>query len=187
MDGRTLLVLGDAGEGQPCVLREAGLYKADRRRQAPPDVDDKPIPQLGGMCMPQHMCGVVVAVDTDRLADNGSVRGVDGSAADRTAVFADAAATAGTAPFRGPMDRAEGRGGEGDEEPRAVANRVGDVLASEEARADEVIGVSGMEAGAGGANGCASVAAADEEAFTGLIMRVVMADDLAGGTVECGG
>nr|WP_177198673.1 hypothetical protein [Streptomyces colonosanans] len=80
-------------------------------------------------------------------------------------MFAGSAVAAGSAPIHGAVDGPEGRGGEGDEEPGAVADRVGDVLAAEEARADEVVGVSGVEAGAGGADGCAAVAAADEESF----------------------
>jgi hypothetical protein len=50
-----------------------------------------------------------------------------------------------------------------------------------------VEGVSGVEAGAGGADGCAAVAAADEEAFAGLIAGVVVVEDFAGGGVQGGG
>jgi hypothetical protein len=52
-----------------------------------------------------------------------------------------------------------------------MADGGGDVLAAEEARADEVEGVACVEAGAGGADGRASVAAADGEPFAGF-MRV---------------
>jgi hypothetical protein len=50
-----------------------------------------------------------------------------------------------------------------------------------------VEGVSGVKAGAGRTDGCPSVAAADEEPFAGFIAGVVVAQDLAGRTVECGG
>jgi len=130
---------------------------------------------------------VVVAVGAQRLTNDRRVRGMDGGAAERAPVSAGAAFTAGAAPIPGTMDRPEGRGGEGDEEARAVADGGGDVLAAEEAGADEVEGVSGVEAGAGGADGCASVAAADGEAFAGFSAGVVVVKDLAGCVVQGGG
>ena len=102
-------------------------------------------------------------------------------------MFAGSAVAAGAAPVPGAVDRAEGWGGEGDEEAGPVADRGGDVLAAEQARADQVEGVAGVEAGAGGANGCASVAAADGEAFAGFGAGVVVVEDLAGRAVEGGG
>lgn len=85
------------------------------------------------------------------------------------------------------MDRAEGRGGEGDEEPGVRADGGGDVLAAEDAGADEVVGVSCVEAGAGRAHGRAPVAAADQEAFTRLVTGVVVVEDFAGCAVQDGG
>lgn len=137
--------------------------------------------------MPEDVAGVVVALGTQRLADDRDVQGMDGSAAERTAVLAGAAAAATSADCPGPVDGSEGRGGQGDEEPRSVADRRGDVLAAEEAGADEVVGVSGVEAGAGRADGCAAVAAADEEAFAGFVASVVVVKDLAGRAVQGGG
>lgn len=78
---------------------------------------------------------------------------MDGAAAKGTVVLAGAARSAGATCLSGAVDGAEGRGGQGDEEPGSVADRWRDVLAAEEARADEVEGVSGVEAGAGRANG----------------------------------
>lgn len=122
------------------------------------------------------------------MADDRCVRGVDGGAAEGASVFAGGAVAAGAAAVvSGSMDGAEGGCGQGDEEPRPVADRRGDVLAADEARADEVEGVSGVEAGAGGADGCAAVAAADEEAFAGLMAGVVVVEDFAGGGVQVGG
>ena len=102
-------------------------------------------------------------------------------------MLAPAAVAAGTAQLSGTVHRAEGRCGQGDEEPGMVAYRVGDVLAAEETRADEVVGVSGVETGAGRADGCAPVAAAHQEAFAGFGAGVVVAEDLAGCCVESGG
>lgn len=44
-----------------------------------------------------------------------------------------------------------------------------------------------MEVGAGWADACASVAAADEEAFAGFVAGVVVVEDLSGGAVQGGG
>ncbi|EGG49260.1 hypothetical protein SGM_0335 [Streptomyces griseoaurantiacus M045] len=44
-----------------------------------------------------------------------------------------------------------------------------------------------MEAGAGGADGCPAVAAADEETFAGFVAGVVLAEDFAGRAVQGGG
>ncbi|GHI07757.1 hypothetical protein Scel_60780 [Streptomyces cellostaticus] len=85
------------------------------------------------------------------------------------------------------MHQAKRRSSEGDEQSGTMADGVGDILAAEEAGADEVVGVSGMEAGAGRTDGCAAVAAADEEAFAGLVAGVVVVEDLAGRAVHCGG
>lgn len=187
VDGRPFLVFGDAGEGQSGVLGEAGLYEAGGGGEAPPDVDDEPVPQLGSVRVPEGVAGVVVAGRAERLADSRGVLGVDGAAAEGTSVFAGGAVTAGAADVPCPVDRSEGRSGERDEEPGAVADCIGDALAAEQARADEVVSVSGVKAGAGGADGCAAVAAADEEAFAGFVAGVVVADDLASRAVQgCG-
>lgn len=187
VDRRALLVLGDAGEGQPGVLGESGLYEADRGGQPPPDVDDEPVPQLGRMCVPQHVARVVVAVGAQRLANKGISHIVDGPAAERPPVIALGPVATGAAALPGTVHGPEGRGGQGDEEPGPVADVGGDVLAAQEARADEVEGVSGVESGAGRADGRASVAAADEEPFAGFVAGVVVLNDLAGCAVQGGG
>lgn len=97
--------------------------------------------------MPQHVGGVVVAVAAQRLADGRSIRGVGGAAAEGAPVFAGSAVAARSATLvPGTMDRPERRRGEGDEQAGAVADGGGDVLAAEEARADEVEGVARVEA-----------------------------------------
>lgn len=137
--------------------------------------------------MPEDMAGVVVAVGAERLADDRNVLGMDGSAAEPTAVLAGAAPAARSTDSPCPVDGSEGRSGQGNEEPGSVADGSRDVLAAEEARADEVEGVSGMEARAGQADSCTSVAAADEKAFAGLGAGVVVVEDLAGCGVQGGG
>ncbi len=112
---------------------------------------------------------------------------MDGGAAEGTAVFARAAVAARAAALLGAVHGAEGRGGEGDEEPRPVADRGGDVLAADQACADEVESVARVESGAGGADGRAPVAAADREAFAGFGAGVVVVEDLAGFRVQGGG
>jgi hypothetical protein len=187
VDGRPFLVLGDAGEGQPGVLGEAGLYKADRGGQAPTDVDDEPVPQLARVCVPEDVFGVVVAVRAEVLADDRGFRAMSGAAAEGTAVFAGPAVAAGAAAVPDTVDRAEGRGGQGDEEPGTAADRQGDVLAADQARADEVERVACVEARARCADGRASVAAADEEPFAEFGAGVVVVEDLAGCAVQGGG
>lgn len=132
------------------------------------------------MCVPQHVADVVVTVGAQRLADNRRVLVVDVAAADGTRVFAGSAVAAGATPVTVAVNRPEGWGGEGDEETRPVADCGGDVLAAEQACADQMEGVAGVETGAGRADGCASVAAADEEAFAGFVAGVVVVEDLTG-------
>lgn len=187
VDGGAFLVFGNAGEGQPGVLGEARLCDAGRGGEVTSDADDEAVPQLGGVCVPEDVAGVVVAVGAERFADSRVILGMDQAAAEGPPVFACAAVSAGAAPFASTVDRTEGRGGQGDEEPGAVAHGGRDVLAAEETRADEVVGVAGMEAGAGRADGGASVAAADEEAFAGFVAGVVVVEDLTGFPVQGGG
>lgn len=166
---------------------ESGLYDADRGGQAPPDVDDEPVPQLGRVCVPQHMARVVVAVGAQGLADEGIGRVVDGPAAERAPVVSLGPVATGTVALPGTVHGPEGRSGQGDEEPGPMTDVGRDVLAAQEARADEVEGVPGVEARARCADGRASVAAADEEPFAGFGTGVVAVDDLAGCAVQGGG
>jgi hypothetical protein len=84
------------------------------------------------------------------------------------------------------VDGAEGRGGEGDEDPGVGADGVGHSLAAGQAGADEVVGVGGAEAGAGRAAGGAAVAARGEQAARGLVGCGVGAHHLAGRGVDDG-
>lgn len=179
VDGGALLVLGDPGEGQPRVIWEAGLRQAGRRGEVTADADDEAVPQLSRVRVPEDMCRVVVAVGAEGLTDEAVSGCMDRAAADGATVFTGTAVAAGPAAVPGPVHGAEGRGRQSDKEARPFADRRWDCLASQEARADEMEGVSRMEAGAGGADGRAAVAAADGESFAGLPTGVVVVQDLA--------
>jgi hypothetical protein len=183
--GRPFLVLRNAGERQPSVCREERLCEADRRSELAPDADDEAVPELARMRVPEDVGRVVVAVGAEGLADEGIVRVMDGAAAEGPTVLAPPAVATRAAALPGAMHGPERWGGESDEEPGSVADRCRDVLAAEEAGADEVVGVARVEPGAGCADGCASVAAADEEAFAGFGTGVVVVEDLAACRVVC--
>ncbi|BDM67320.1 hypothetical protein HEK616_08070 [Streptomyces nigrescens] len=142
------------------------------------------------MRVPEDVRHVVVAVSAERLADKGVSGVVGGGAAGRAFVWAVGCMASRSAAFTGggrAMNRAEGRGGQGDEEPRVFAHVVRDVFPTDESGTDEVERVSGVEAGAGCADGGAAVAATDEEAFAGFVSGVVVVQDLAGRGVARGG
>lgn len=85
------------------------------------------------------------------------------------------------------MDRAEAGCGEGDEQPGVLPDTGRDVLAAHEAGAHQVVGIPGMESGAGCADGGAAVAAAHGEAFVRLHGGVVVMEHLSGAGVPGGG
>jgi hypothetical protein len=146
VDSGALLVFGDASEGQSRVLREVGLYEACRGGEVSSYVPGEAVPQDARVCVPEHVVGVVVAAGAQRLADEGSVRSVDDSAAEGTPVRTGTPiATRAATPLPGTMDGSERGRSEGDEESGAVADGGGDVLAAEEARADEVVGVARVQ------------------------------------------
>ncbi len=142
VDGTALLVLGDLGGGDP--HQGAYLRPADARPggEVVIEVVAERLPERRGHGVPQDMPGVVVAVGAERLSDERVRVRVESAAAVPTAVFA--------APATGPValprtvDRTEGRGGQGDEQPRVRPNRVGDALAPGEAGADQVEGVAAV-------------------------------------------
>ncbi|GAA5035781.1 hypothetical protein GCM10023335_81970 [Streptomyces siamensis] len=78
---------------------------------------------------------------------------MEGAAAQESTVLALTTVAARSTAFPAAMYGPEGRCGQCDEEPGALADGGGDVLAAEEARADEVEGVSRVESGAGDADG----------------------------------
>ena len=85
------------------------------------------------------------------------------------------------------VDRAEGRGGEGGEHARVSADRFGDALAADQARADELAGVALVDLRAGRAGRLAAVAARDVKDAAGFRAGVVdRVRRLAGGQVNGG-
>lgn len=185
VDSPATLVFRHPGEGQPCVVGEAGLGNAGRGGEVAPDATGEAVPELARMCVPQDVGHVVVAVRAERLPDEGVSRFMDGTATKRTSVVTRAPVATRMTPVPSPVDRAEGRRGESDEEAGAVANRRRDALTAEESGADELVGVARVEPGAGRADGCPSVAAADEESFTRFVAGVVVVQDLARVRVPC--
>ena len=80
-------------------------------------------------------------------------------AAPRLGVAAGTAGQHGLAAHAAGVDRAERGGGEGGEHARVRGDRLGDALASGQARADELAGVALVDRRAGRADGFAAVAA----------------------------
>lgn len=105
-------------------------------------------------------------------------------------MLATVGARAGAASFAvcgGTVDRAEGGGRQREEQPGPFpyVRRYG--LAADESSPDQVEGVAGVEAGAGGAYSRAAVAAADQQPFTGFCGGVVVVQDFTGAGVTGGG
>lgn len=189
VEGRTALVLGDFGEGEPGMLGEAGLCNPGSRGQGPAHAACEARPQLARVGMPQDVTGVVVAIGAQWLTDERIGISMSGSAADGPPMFAMPGIAAGAATFRPSGDvvhGAEAGSGEGDEEPRVCANIGRHGLAADEPGAHQVEGVSRMEAGTGRADGRAPVAAADEEPFARFPAGVVVVQDLAAVSVTDG-
>jgi hypothetical protein len=187
VDGGAFLVLGDLGVGDADRAAQGGPAEARTACEVVVQVVGERLPQASGVCVPQDVGGVVVAVGAERLPEEWVGVGVDEAAAGRLAVLAVSAA--GVAAFAAGrvVDGAEAGGGQGGEEAGSVAYRVGDVLAAGQSGADQVVGVAGVESGAGFADGGAAVAAADGEALEGFGGGVVVVEDFPGGRVAGGG
>ena len=116
-------------------------------------------PELGGQGVPEHLGLAVVAGGAERLPEPGVVGVVAVPAAIPVAVgAADTLAVwvAGqhqAALGLASVDPAEARGGEGHEQPRMLAHRLGDALAALEAGGQELVGVGPVDGGTGGALG----------------------------------
>ncbi|MBQ0848008.1 hypothetical protein J8N05_07255 [Streptomyces sp. BH-SS-21] len=129
------------------MFGEAGLYDASGRGEVSAYADDEAVPQLARVCVPQGMGEVVVAVGAQGLADKEVSRIVDSPATERSTVLAHSSDTSRAATVvPDTVDDAEGRSGQGDEQPGPLADRVGDVLAADQASTDEVEGVACVEA-----------------------------------------
>src|SRR5688500_6048697 len=82
------------------------------------------------------------------------------------------------------VDHAERRSGQGDEDARVFAYRVGYAFAADEARAAEVIRVGLVDPGAGLAARGAAVSARHQDVAGRGISCAVLVDDLAGPRVH---
>jgi hypothetical protein len=82
------------------------------------------------------------------------------------------------------VDRAERRRGQGDEDARVVRDSGGDALAAGEPGADELVGVSAVDLGAGRAAGGAAGLAGDGQDAAGLVDGGVAVDQFAGAAVD---
>jgi hypothetical protein len=153
-------------------------------------------PEFARLVVPYHVGGVVVAVRAQRLSEPGIIAGVPGEACGGTAMFAFgrvaasvaglglAAAAglvrAGVLADRAGVDRAEGRGGEGDEYCRVSGDVRGDAFAADQPGADDVVGIAAVGLGAAGARGGSPVSA-------GLVDRPVRHADRGDGAQQFAG
>ncbi len=150
VDGSALLVLGDLPEGHLGLFAGGFLGESGSLGDFAAEVDREVAPEVGGVVVPQHRPRVVVGVRVERCAEFRGVLAVPGSAA--------AGAVAGPV-----VDRAERGGRQGGEDPGVIPDRGRGAFVgvAGESGADEVVGVSGVGPGAGGAAGGAAVAAGD--------------------------
>nr|WP_208113108.1 hypothetical protein [Actinorugispora endophytica] len=179
MDQTTLLVLGDLGEGHPQDRVGGFLSLAEPGGELAAQVGGEAGPQRGGMGVEQDRALVVVRRGVQRRPDQSVVKSVELAAATETDIA--------TGDDEAVVDRVEGRWSESDEDAGVGAGGIRYGLAAGEAGADEVVGVGGVEAGAGRAARCAAVAARGEQAAGGLLGGGVGAQYLAGRGVGGGG
>ena len=152
---------GDPDRGDAAVAGELAQVAFDGLLGAPP--------QLAGLVVPHRVGGVVVAVQAQRLAEPGVVTAMPDEAGGETAMLArDSIATvmaalrlAGAPGLVGArvladrpgVDRAKGRGGEGDEDSRVGDHGRADALAADEPGADELVGIAALGLRAAGSGG----------------------------------
>ena len=122
------------------------------------------------MDIPDDGGGVVVAVRAQRPAQDGVDVFVALAAGQAPSVPAQVSLAAGAAPGSpaagsgaAGVHRAEGGGGEGGEHARVGADRLGDVLATDQSGTDELVGVTAVGLGAGRADRSAAVPARGAE------------------------
>ena len=152
------------------------------------------------LVVPDHVGGVVVAVRAQRLAEFGVLVAVPGEAGGGAAVFAGGGVAAGVAGAgaagaaglagagvladRAGVDRAERRGGKGDEDGGVGGHGRGDAFAAGEPGADELVGVTPVGLGAARAGGGTPVAARLVDHAVRHADRGDGAQELAGGRVD---
>ena len=177
------LELGHLGIGDPDQPAQLPLLEADQPAEGTLDGDGGPPPQLGRERVPQHLRLGVVAGRAERLAQPRVVLVVAVPAAIPEAVRAAGTLAVRVAgqhqpPLRLPrVDPAEAGGGEGHEQPRMPADRLGDALAALEPGGEELVGVGPVGGRTRRAAGLPAGAARLEQHPVRLPLRVV---DLCG-------
>jgi hypothetical protein len=145
------LELGHLGIGNPHQPAQLPLLQADQAAKGAVHGDGGPPPQLRSQGVPQHLGLGVIAGRTQGLAQPRVALVVTMPAAGPEAME-----TAGTLPVGvtgqhqpplrlARMDPAEGRGGEGDEQPRMLTDRLGDALAALQAGRKELVGIGPVD------------------------------------------
>ena len=141
------LELGHLGIGDPDQPAQLALLEADQPAQGTLDGDGGPPPQLGRERVPQHLRLGVIAGRAERLPQPRVVGVVAVPAAIPDAVGAAGTLAVGVTGQHQPplrlarVDAAEAGGGEGHEQPRMLADRLGDALAALEPGGQELVGV----------------------------------------------
>ena len=136
VDRAASLELGHLGVGDPDQPPQLGLLEADQPAQGTLDGDGGPTPQLGRQRVPEHLRLGVVAGRAQRLAQARVVLVMAMPAAIPAAMRAAGTLPVGVAGQHQPplglarVDPAEGRRGEGHEQPRMGGHGVGDALAA---------------------------------------------------------
>ena len=189
VDGAAGLHFGNLGELHRARVVDLGRGHTEHIGEVAPESDGEASPQFGGPPLPHEVVAVAVAVGADRLPEQRVVLVVSQVAPLGLAVRAELAFAARVTglPAAGAVHRAEGRGGESEEDQRIVCHGLGDVLAALDAAADHLEGVAGVQAGAGRADGFATVAAALEQDAEGLVGGAEDAQHLARVRVDASG
>ena len=143
-------------------------------------------PQLRGVPLPDHVGGVVVAVDTQRLPELRIAIVVALVAPQRSPMGTDrlVAASPARPPLSDPVHRTERWGGEGCEGAGVLGDRLRDALSASEPGGDQLPGVGLVAGAAGGARRGPPVAARHPREPVQLLGRGVEDPGLAGGDVD---
>jgi hypothetical protein len=186
VDRPSALELGHLGVGDPDQPAQRPLLKAHQAAQGTLQGDGGPPPQLRRQRIPEHLRPGVVAGRAERLAQPGVVGVVAVPAAIPQAVGAAGALAVRPAGQHQPplrplaVDLAEAGGGEGDEQPRMLPDRLGDAFAALQPSRQELVGVGPVGGRARRAARLPPGAARLEQHPVRLPPRVVHGADLPG-------
>ena len=190
VDDAAPLVFSDLGVGDPQLPSEGFDGQPGLTGQCPAEGDSEPAPQFGGAGVEQDRLGVVVTVWAQRLAQPVIIPVMLLGARQADAVRAGLVFPAWAASQHPAVllptgvDRAERRGGQGDEHTGVVGDGGGDALAAGQPRPDELIGVGTVDLGAGRASGGAAGLAGDRQDAAGLVDGGIAVDQFAGAAVD---